>query len=210
MPLQELKEKRQVEGIDGRPIESGDITDVAKAETMIQDHKEQLPMFVTKLGHYPVVSEIPWLQLHVVAVRFASTMVTFGSQYCMTHCQDAPVMVQEVPEEPLDPVYPQTDGIFEPQISPQQLFRGTIVMLHASSFFRTVKKGKLKEFEESLSDINEPIEAKDHKERPLEEVVLKQYHEFLRSFNTVLADCLPPDRRGIDHEVRLKEMESPT
>ena len=91
IPLQELKEKRQVEVINGRPTESGDITHVAKVGIMIQDHQEQLPMFVTKLEHYPIVLGIPWLQLHDVAVQFASIMVTFGSQYCTTHCHDAPV-----------------------------------------------------------------------------------------------------------------------
>ena len=61
IPLQELREKRQVEVIDGRPIESGDITHIAKVGIKIQDHREQLPMFVTKLGHYPIVLGIPWI-----------------------------------------------------------------------------------------------------------------------------------------------------
>jgi hypothetical protein len=47
----------------------------------IQDHKEQIPIFVTKSGHYPIVSGIPWQRLHDVAVRFASNTVTCGSQY---------------------------------------------------------------------------------------------------------------------------------
>jgi len=59
IPLQELKEKKQVEVIDGRPIESGDITHIAKVGMKIQDHGEQLPMFVTKLGHYPFILGIP-------------------------------------------------------------------------------------------------------------------------------------------------------
>ena len=50
IPLQELREKRHVEIIDGRPIESGDIAHTAKVGMKIQDHREQLPMFVTKLG----------------------------------------------------------------------------------------------------------------------------------------------------------------
>jgi hypothetical protein len=71
VPLRELKEKRQVEVIDGRTIESGDITHLAEVGMNIQDHKERIPMFVTKLGHYPIVLGIPWLRLHDVAVRFA-------------------------------------------------------------------------------------------------------------------------------------------
>jgi len=78
IPLQELKEKRQVEVIDGRQIESGDITHVTKIGMMIQDLKEQLPIFVTKLGHYPIVLGIPWLPLYDVAVLFASNTITFG------------------------------------------------------------------------------------------------------------------------------------
>jgi len=61
IPLQELKEKRQVEVIDGRPIESADITHIAKVGMMIQECREQLPMFVTKLGQYPIVLGIPLL-----------------------------------------------------------------------------------------------------------------------------------------------------
>jgi hypothetical protein len=77
IPLQELKETKQGEVIDGRPIESGDITHIANVGMKIQEHKEQLPIVITKLGHYPIVLGIPWLRLHDVAVRFASNTVTF-------------------------------------------------------------------------------------------------------------------------------------
>jgi len=130
---------------------------------MIEDHNEQLPMFVTKLGHYPIVLGIPWLRSHDIAVRFASNMVTFRSHYCTTYRLDAPVTVQGVTEEPPEPVYSPC-GIFEPQIRPQRPFRGNIVMLNGSSLFRIVRKGKLKVFKASLYDINKAIEVKDLKE----------------------------------------------
>jgi len=50
-------------------------------------------MFVTKLSHYPVVLGIPWLELHDVAIRFSSRTLTFGSQYCTSHCNRAPTVV---------------------------------------------------------------------------------------------------------------------
>jgi len=68
IPLQEVIEKKLVEVIDGRPNESEDITHLAKVGMLIQDHKEQLPMIVTMLGHYPIVLGIPWLQQHDVEV----------------------------------------------------------------------------------------------------------------------------------------------
>ena len=59
IPREESKEKQHVEVIDGRLIESGDITHIAKVGMMIQHHKEQLPVIVTKLGHYQIVLGIP-------------------------------------------------------------------------------------------------------------------------------------------------------
>jgi hypothetical protein len=111
--------------------------------------------------------------------------------------------------EPPEPVY-QVKEIFEPKIRPLRPFGGDIVMLNRASFFRTVKKGRLTVFKASLSDINKAIEAQDLKERPLEEIVSKQYHEFLLLFNKVLADRLPPHCPVIDHDVRLKDGETPT
>jgi len=66
-----------VEVIDKRPIESGDITHLAKVCMQVQEHKEQLRMFGTKLEHYPIILGIPWIRLHDVAVHFSSNAVTF-------------------------------------------------------------------------------------------------------------------------------------
>jgi hypothetical protein len=83
-------------------------------------------------------------------------------------------------------------------------------MLNGASFCRTVQRGKLTIFNASLYDINKAIEANNLKEKPLEEVIPKQYHEFLPVFSKVLADKLPPHRPNIDHEVRLREGETPS
>jgi len=93
LPLTPLQYPRSLEVIDGRPISSGDITHVANTHLSILEHQEPLPMFVTKLGHYPIVLGIPWLELHDVAIRFSSRTLTFGSQYCATHCNRTPTVV---------------------------------------------------------------------------------------------------------------------
>jgi hypothetical protein len=59
-------------------------------------------MFVTKLGCYPIVLGIPWLKQHDVVIRFASNLVTFGSQHCLAHCIDRAVTVRGASEEPPD------------------------------------------------------------------------------------------------------------
>jgi hypothetical protein len=61
IPLDELNENRQVEVLNRRPIESGNITHISKAGMKVHLPGEQLPMFVTKLGHYPIVIGSLWI-----------------------------------------------------------------------------------------------------------------------------------------------------
>ena len=55
----ELKETRQLELINGRPIEPGMITIFAELELGIKEYQEKLLAFITKLGPYPIVLELP-------------------------------------------------------------------------------------------------------------------------------------------------------
>jgi len=79
-----------------------------------------------------------------------------------------------------------------------------------SFVFPRSKKRKLTIFKASSYDINNAIEAKDLRERSLEEIVPKQYHEFLPLYSKVLADRLPLHRPGINHELRLRDGGTPT
>jgi hypothetical protein len=83
-------------------------------------------------------------------------------------------------------------------------------MPNGSWSFRTVKTGTITVFKASLYDINNAIEAKDLIEHPLEEIVPEHYHTFLPLFHMLLADRFPLYGPEIDHEVRLKEGETPT
>jgi len=58
---------------------------IAKVGMKIQDDGEQLVMLVTKLGHYPIILGIPLFRFDNIAVHFEFNIVTFCSQYCMTH-----------------------------------------------------------------------------------------------------------------------------
>ena len=51
LPLFRLKTLRCLEVIDSRPIESGLITHLSCLRMTINGHHEEIPMFVTKLGH---------------------------------------------------------------------------------------------------------------------------------------------------------------
>ena len=94
IPQFQHKKPRTVEVIDGRPIASGDITHLAKATFSIQEHHENLLMFITALGHYPIVLGIPWRRQHDVGIRFASDLITFGLEYCLAHCTELPTTIK--------------------------------------------------------------------------------------------------------------------
>jgi hypothetical protein len=117
-------------------------------------------------------------------------------------------MIQEVTEKPPEPVS-EVKEIFEPKIRPLRQLLEDIVMRNGASSFRTVNKGKSMMFKASLYDINKAIEGKHLTEHHLEEIVPEQYHEFHPLFNKVLVDSFTQHRRGIDHEVRLKDREIP-
>ena len=95
-----LKKSRIVEVIDGRPTASGDITHLAKATLSIQEHHENLSMFITALGHYPILLGIPWLRQHDVGIRFASNLITFGSLFCLAHCTELPTIIKAMQQDP--------------------------------------------------------------------------------------------------------------
>jgi len=134
LTLTPLQYPRSLEVIDGRPISSGNITHVANTHLAILEHQETLPMFVTKLGHYPVVLGILWLELHDVAIRFSSQTLTFRSQYCISHCNRAPTVVHahslasKIAHE--EPVVSAGAGEFEARsfMSPQKNFRTKLTM----------------------------------------------------------------------------------
>lgn len=59
--LHTSKENKEIEVIDGRPIESGDIAQIGKVGMRLQNHKQQLPKFISKLGHRRIVLGISGL-----------------------------------------------------------------------------------------------------------------------------------------------------
>jgi hypothetical protein len=141
-------------------------------------------------------------------VLFASNTVIFASQYCTINCHDTPAMVQGDTEEWPEPVYPIKE-IFEPQIRPERPFWRNVVMLNKSSFFRTVRNGRLILFKASLYDIDKAIEGNNLNEHSLEEIVPKLYHEFLPLLSMSFVDQYLPHRDGINYAIRLKYKETP-
>ena len=83
-PLIPLKKPHALEVIDGRLIASGMITHLVCVKLQIRHHVEDAFFFVTRLGHYPLVLGIPWLQYHDVHIRFILNKLTFDAERCCT------------------------------------------------------------------------------------------------------------------------------
>ena len=72
---------------DGRIISSGAITHIVRiALALGRTHCEVLELYITRLGQYPVVLGLSWLQKHDPRIRFKENTVTFDSKYCLDHC----------------------------------------------------------------------------------------------------------------------------
>lgn len=191
LPMFKLNNPRLLEVIDGRPIESGTITHYVKTQMSINGHKEQVAMFITKLGHYPIVLGIPWLRRHDVSISFARNTVTFDSDFCLRQCCENAVTIKgisiPIPEKP------------------------SIAMIAGSTFSRTVyrSKGALTAHSTTIHEIDRALRGPIQEEWTIEDDKIKalvpsDYHDYLPLFKKAATDILPP-HRSYDHKIPLKE-----
>ena len=68
--------------VDGRVILSGSLTHYVELPMRISHHTKRCIFLLTKLGHYPMVLGIKWLQIYDVSTKWASNIAIFNSPYC--------------------------------------------------------------------------------------------------------------------------------
>lgn len=88
-PFLPLKTHRTLHVIDGRSISSGKVTHACQVQLIINSHQEISTFFITKLGSYPLVLGIPWLQLHDPLLRFKDNIILFDSKFCSSKCNNS-------------------------------------------------------------------------------------------------------------------------
>ena len=221
LPVSDLYPHQELEVIDGRPISSGPITQTAMAELTIENHREPLRMFVTNLGHYPLVLGLPWLRAHDVNIRFAANTITFESSTCHSNCL-RPAPVEPVPRETTTPATktpsdesPIRAAIGDPH-KRSRLSLQPVAQLAAVPFCRLVQTEKLEVASISLRDINRALtpeasgttQAGEPQLTALKAKIPSQYHAHLNLFSEVLSEKLPP-HRVYDHRIPLSEGFSP-
>ena len=171
-------------------------------------------MFVTKLGHYPLVLSIPWLRHHDVAIQFASNWMTFNSEFCLAHCNERPTTIWGVQEELpaaqaalLSPPAPQVTLLSPPAPQIASLPPAAppkISMIGTASFVLSAKREKLQILSTSLYELNRSLDRKTIEEGKLEELIPEEYHDFLHMFSEIAALELPT-HQPYDHSMPLKD-----
>ena len=63
---------------------SREITPMVKVLVKIGNHEEELPAFLTTLGHYKLVVEIPGMRDHDVKLDFTENLLEFTADKCHT------------------------------------------------------------------------------------------------------------------------------
>lgn len=184
LPLLPLKSPRALEVIDGRPISSGQITHLCYLPMTIDTHHETVPFFVTKLGSYPLVLGIPWLQLHDATLRFKDNSILFNSDYCKDKCH-------------LSKEIAPVKGI-----TPPRRFH----LVSSAALCRFARRDKLQIFSTTIEELDQAIEntAKtDWKTK-----VPIRYKRYYHMMDEEFANEMPP-RRPYDHKIPLKEGTEP-
>ena len=80
------------------------------------------------------------------------------------------------------------------------------ISISAAGFVRHARKTPQACFSITLADIEKALQPK--KEVDPAKILPACYHEFLPVFSQILADKLPPQRPGIDHQITLLKDEN--
>lgn len=192
LPLFSLAEPRRLEVIDGRPIDSGDITHTVRVGFSIGGHYEKLTAFVTKLGHYPLVLGIPWLRHHDPLIRWAAGTIEFDSARCTSTCATSKVKVSALDPPPARPRTTATKNI-------------NISAVSLTAFRKIAKKekrlyDKASTFAISTADIDAMLDPPT-KDDPID--IPSEYQDLKNLFSEAEANKLPPHRPS-DHTIPLK------
>src|SRR5690606_15916512 len=155
----------------------------------VNDHFEHLPMFVTSLGHYPIVLGIPWLRRHGPSINFEANTVTFKSPRCLRSC---------LPEQQPVTVTAENEEVPRHKEAPLR-----VAAIGPVPFLRLAQKQKLEVFSLTLYEIGKALQdVPTQAKKDLKELVPPEYHAYLDLFDKSNADHLPP-HRPYDHRIQI-------
>ncbi|SGY45721.1 BQ5605_C001g00329 [Microbotryum silenes-dioicae] len=192
--------------IDGRPIQSGNITHFVHLEVQFNGHTQSLRADVTQLGTYPLVLGMPWLRLHNPIIDWKRNTLVYSCQSCaLGHTQPINVSIEGAPLVPLD--HKHLDISFASSFAFERLVNNSDN--HHGLLFYDPTSHQLSSSSpapsQSLSDDNQ--DSLEYLES-LKNLVPSEYHHLLAAFSKVKADQLPPHRK-FDLSIDLEDNTTP-
>ena len=100
LPRHRLRVPRALQVMDGRPVSSGDIVELTRVPLNVGGHREVVTVFITSLGQYSLVLEIPYMSFHHVDLDYRAYILKFASRDCLGHCMTNPITIQGMKPAP--------------------------------------------------------------------------------------------------------------
>jgi hypothetical protein len=182
IPTQRKTIPRRVLTVDGSEVTGGPVTHDAQVGMTVNHHTEDIRLHCITIGNAPVILGLPWLKLHNPTIDWRAHRLSFYSNKCAERCLTASPQATAVAEErATEQYYRKTPDTDERKDDPWEVCN-------------TVME-KIKESEKEVPG------------KP-EDIVPKDYHEFLGVF-TSKEPTEPPPHRQQDHRIPLQPGATP-
>lgn len=214
---------------DGRVV--GAMNTMARVKHWIGDHISEDWFWVTSLLGYDLIVGQPWLELHDPQTSWAKRTFTFNSDYCIGNClsHGLPVILtcHKDGHSSVSTVSPQPDNDVEVisayaavammRNHPEDAYwvfpehwealdaSNDLYTTFVNVFAADATSVTPQDFEKFHSKLN----TRNYSEEELKRKVPKAFHHILDLWDPKEAAELPPNRPGIDHEIRLIDGATP-
>lgn len=182
--------------IDGSLNRAGDLTDFIELELRIGDHTHDQIFAVTDIGEDDVIIGIDWLREHNPNIDWAQGSLRLDRcpSRCQRHTPSTSTTEKVPPPKPLIKAQRLTE--VEETDQADQWYSEFI--LNESERHHGIRLASTK------STISQRLaeQAADTQERPIEDMVPEQYHNFLPVFSKAASERLP-ERKPWDHAIDL-------
>ncbi|SCV73791.1 BQ2448_6221 [Microbotryum intermedium] len=193
--------------IDGRPIQSGNITHFVHLEVQFNGHTQSLRADVTQLGTYPLVLGMPWLRLHNPIIDWKRNVLVYSCQSCaLGHTQPINVSIEGAPLVPFDHKHLDisfaSSFAFERLVNDSKNHHGLLFYDPASHQLLSSSPAPPQSFSNDNPDSPEYLESLKNLVPP------EHHHHLLAAFSKSKADRLPRHRE-FDLSIDLEDNTTP-
>jgi hypothetical protein len=181
LPIQLKKYPETLELADGSP--AGEITHTATVTLLIDQHLERITLQLSTLAHYDIILGKSWLKRHNPTIDWRRDTITFADPFCQENCLPTRVIPR--------PIHSSHSPVPDKKIA----------VICAAAYVKHVKSST-----HCFAMHMRQIYATTSK--TAEEIVPRQYHNYLNLFRKPAAAKLP-EHKTYDHEIPLVPGKSP-